>query len=123
MNLPARLAALALAATVISGCGGTDKPAVGDGSPPSLDSLADTIGCTNVQPDTELLGVREGGSCTMGGRDVFLYTYSTAKQQEDLHDVSRLGGGVWVVGDRWEAQAPNTATADKVAEATGGEVE
>jgi len=117
-----RLAPLLLAALLAVGaCGGTDKPA--DDGPPSLSQLADQIGCTNLEPDADLVGVREGGSCRMGGTDLFLYTYTDADQQEAIHDVSRLGGGVWVVGERWEAQAGSRAVADEVAEATGGEVE
>ena len=113
------VAALLLA----TGCGQSDKvPADGDG-PPSLSSLTDTIGCTNVTPDTELVGVREAGSCDLGGATLYVYTYGTDKQRADMAEVSRLGGGVWVVGDAWEVQAPSQGAAEKVASATGGEVE
>src|SRR3954471_20767057 len=115
------LAAVAALLT-LTACGSSDKVSTSDG-PPSLSSLADTIGCSNVQPDKELVGVREGGSCEMGGSTVYLYTYPTTKQQADMHEVTRLGGGVWVVGDRWEAQTDGQGVASKVADATGGEVE
>ena len=119
--LRALVGAAALLLT-LTACGGGDKVSDGDG-PPSLSSLADTVGCTNVKQDAELMGVTEGGSCDLDGAEVFLYTYPSAKQMSDLHEVTRLGGGVWVVGDRWEAQAPTRSAAEKVAEATGGEVE
>ena len=118
-----RLIPVAVLLAAVSACGGqSDKVSDGDG-PPSLSSLADTVGCTNVKQDAELMGVTEGGSCDLDGAEVFLYTYPSAKQMSDLHEVTRLGGGVWVVGDRWEAQAPTRSAAEKVAEATGGEVE
>ena len=118
-----RLIPVAVLLAAVSACGGqSDKVSTSDG-PPSLSSLADTVGCTNVKPDAELIGVTEGGSCDLDGAEVFLYTYPSAKQMSDLHEVTRLGGGVWVVGDRWEAQAPTRSAAEKVAEATGGEVE
>ena len=113
---------LAAALLLVTGCGQSDKVSDGDG-PPSLTSLADKVGCQDVQPDKELMGVTEGGSCDLDGAEVFLYTYPSAKQMKDLHEVTRLGGGVWVVGDQWEAQAPTRSAAEKVAEATGGEVE
>ena len=117
-----RLIPAAVLLAAVSACGGqSDKPSH-DG-PPSLTSLADTIGCQDVHPDKELMGVREGGSCEVDGSTVYLYTYGTDKQRQDMAEVSRLGGGVWVVGDAWEAQTDGQAVAEKVAEATGGEVE
>ena len=116
--------ATAAATVLLAGCGGSsDKPSTDGDGPPSLSSLTDTIGCTNVEPDTELVGVREAGSCDLGGATLYVYTYPTDKQRADMAEVSRLGGGVWVVGDAWEVQAPGQGAAEKVASATGGEVE
>lgn len=90
----------------------------------TLDQLAQHVGCTGVVSEGGQLLTREAGYCTLGGEDIYLHTHTDAAQQADwLEAATSMAGGIYVVGDLWTVQTFDQASADSVAEATGGEVQ
>lgn len=114
------LAALPL--LLLVGCSEDEEPEARP-SAPLVSDLTRDMGCQGFEYDPEVLGVATAGSCDLDGEEVWVYTYDDSAQQTAVQQISRMGGGSWVVGTLWDAQAPTPELAEKIAAATGGTVE
>jgi hypothetical protein len=115
--------ALAVIPLLVS-CGSAKADSeAGTAKPVAIEDLAQLASCDGFKQDPEVMGVREAGSCRYAGSDMSLYTYADDAQQGAMHDLSRSGGGVWIVGPLWDIQAASVDVADEIAARTGGAVE
>lgn len=106
-------------------CGGGSGGG-GSGGPPTVATLAGTLGCTQLEMATEesqgALGSIENGSCQLGGERVDLFTYDSDSEQERAIRILADFEQVLVVGEGWTARVDSTATAEIVKDKLGGSV-
>lgn len=113
-----------LAAAVLGGCSsGGDSAAASSSGPPALQDIATKAGCGAITEDSEELYVREGGTCSAGGDELRVYTFSDGKSRDAWLQVAKGFGGVFVVGDRWVVSVDDQAAGDAVKARAGGEVQ
>lgn len=95
---------VALAATmVLVGCSGGDSGGgedVGSGQ-----DVADMIGCTGFEGDSEEMYVTEGGSCSLDGEEIYAYYFSDNDRRDSWVEVASQFGGPYLVGDGWVVDA------------------
>ena len=93
-----------------------------DASPPALTDVASKIGCAQLEDGSSEMFTREGGSCTLAGAAVYLYTFADEKNQADWESVAPMGGGILVHGELWTAQVSDSDTAEAIADYGDGEI-
>lgn len=105
---------------LLTACGGGDG-----GAPPRPSELAEKIGCTNFEAETETkeLGSREQGLCELGEETVFIHTYANNEQRDSIQEIAqKLGGGITVLGDRFAVRVDSQEAAEKVRQQIGGKI-
>jgi hypothetical protein len=120
---PAVLASVLLAAGCSSG--GGSAQGVDYRSAASIAAALDKggVACQNYTQDTNVIMVREQGSCTHGSVTLNLTTYQDANQQAQVAKAfGSLVSGVVLSGDAWGVNLPDQATADQAQKVLGGSI-
>ncbi|MEU1622286.1 hypothetical protein ABZ479_33925 [Streptomyces sp. NPDC005722] len=113
-----KVAAVAVVALAVTGCGGQDTDATG--GPVALERIGEAAGCTpQLQTDVEEL--RQGACTTARGAYVMLTFASAAGQKSWLEEAEPYGGS-YLIGERWVVEADPEAL-EPVREKLGGRVE
>lgn len=114
-----RLAVVLVLAPVLAGCGGGSSSSSSFKTP---QEIASKLGCTSPEPATEVMA-REGIDCSYDGSTLEIVTFNDNGQRDGWAKIAKkLGGGVYVVGDKWLVDADSTAQAEKIAGVVGGKV-
>jgi hypothetical protein len=117
-----RIPATAVAAVLLVACGHSSGSGGSSGAP-TVAGLTSKLGCTHVEQNTEVIGVREEASCDLGADRLTIDTYVSNEQRDVIEKtLGQLAGGVTVVGDRWTVLAPTQASAEAVGAKIGGEI-
>lgn len=113
-----KVAAVAVVALAVAGCGGQDTDAAG--GPVALERIGEAVGCT-PQLQTDVKELRQGACTTARGAYVMLTFTSEAGQKSWLEEAEPYGGS-YLIGERWVVEADPEALAP-VREKLGGRVE
>ncbi|SNS23919.1 hypothetical protein SAMN05216252_104231 [Actinacidiphila glaucinigra] len=113
-----RVAAVAVVALAVTGCGGQDTDAAG--GPVALERIGEAVGCT-PQLQTDVEDLRQGACTTARGAYVMLTFTSSAGQKSWLEEAEPYGGS-YLIGERWVVEADPEAL-EPVREKLGGRVE
>lgn len=105
----------ALCAVVLTGCGGSGGPDVSSGQ-----DVADAVGCTGFENDSEEMFVSEGGTCTLDGEEIQVYYFADNAARDNYVDVAKQFGANMLMGDHWVVSA-ESATLDKIKADIGGD--
>lgn len=87
----------------------------------SAAALADAIGCQGFKDTTEEMFTDEGGSCTVDGEEVSIYTFTDNETRDSYLEVAEGFGGRYLVGDGWLVEGSQEALA-AIQEKVGGEL-
>lgn len=113
-----RAAALAASTVLLVSCGGDD----GGGSDVSSgQDVADLVGCTGFEADSEEMFVTDGGSCTLDGEDIEVYYFAEQDAQDNYLDIAGGFGGQYLTGDNYIVGAP-PAVLEELQADIGGEI-
>ncbi|WP_431963298.1 hypothetical protein [Actinacidiphila sp. bgisy160] len=113
-----RVAAVAVVALAVTGCGGQDIETAG--GPVALERIGEAVGCT-PQLQTDVQELRQGACTTALGAYVMLTFASEAGQKSWLEEAEPYGGS-YLIGERWVVEADPEAL-EPVREKLGGRVE
>ncbi len=103
---------------VVTACGGGDSSEKYD----SAGDLAAAIDCQGFEDTTEELFTDEGGSCTVDGETVTVYTFTDNDVRDSYLEIARGFGGRYLVGDGWVVEGPQDTLA-AIEETVGGELD
>lgn len=101
----------------VAACGNGDEGASVD----SGQQLADMIGCTGYEGDSEEMYVTEGGACQLDGDEIYVYYFSDNDRRDSWVEVASQFGGPYLVGDGWVVDA-KPAVLDDIKADHGGEL-
>jgi hypothetical protein len=80
--------------------------------------------CEGFEPNTDVIGAREDGTCSHGETTVTITTFNSAEQMETITEAFKdLQSGVIVQGDKWQVGVDNREQAEEVMNWIGGEVQ
>ncbi|MFF0822485.1 hypothetical protein ACFYUR_19150 [Micromonospora haikouensis] len=125
MRLARTLAAVALLAVVLAGCG-SDQPATYD-TPQDVVAALDKQGvrCAGYTPISEPQNAVGRGSCDLDGEQVIVSVYATEADAEGEPERKRqLLGGMevrMVVGGNWTLTCTDEQMCKRLADAIGGD--
>ena len=95
-------------------------------TPPTARSLANKIGCTGFQPQTDPTGYfHDEGTCYLGRSYLYIVTFTSNNTRDQYLQVIVPGSGStlpWVRGDRWAVQSTYLAGASAAQKAIGGDM-
>lgn len=83
------VATVLLAAGSLSACGGATSPP----KAMTLRQVADHAGCAQMTPTTEV-GTKEAATCTVGGHDLYLYTFADDSARDAWLKVGKAAGAL-----------------------------
>ena len=111
-------------AGLLVACGGGGE---GGGGTPTVQALADKLGCTGLKIEAEdsqqELGAREEGSCAFAGDEVTLLTYNSNSTRDAMNKIAKDFGGIAVLGDQWTVRVGTNAIAEQVKAKLGGKID
>ena len=91
--------------------------ACGDGGPPTVQAVADKLGCVGVQMEAghqRPLGAREEGHCTFAGEQVTIVAYDTNSARDAANTIAKEFGAILVLGDRWTVRVDSDVIAQQI---------
>jgi hypothetical protein len=123
MDRTTRAAVGLLAALALAGCSsgtGGDYEAADD----IRNDLASAgLECSGWEPNEDVVGAQEDGSCEIDGKATTVTIYKDAEQRAQIREAfSAFDSGFSVDGGRWTVNVPTRALAEKVRDALGGEI-
>jgi hypothetical protein len=120
---PVLIAAAALATLAACSSGGGSSPSSTSSSFATPQDIASRLDCTSPVKSDEIM-VREAITCDYGSDTLEIVTFNDNGQRDSWKKIaSGVGGGVYVVGDKWLVSADSTATATNVQRTVGGKVQ
>ena len=93
---------IAVLAAAIAGCGGSGLPTDATGAP-KLSAVAQSIGCTGLQPIKPTMFASAEGNCKLNGRDIDLVTFATDKLRDNWEKIADEFGPKVKDGPGWAA--------------------
>ena len=110
-----------VAALALGACGGNSSG--GGPSYESVTALAHDLGCSGVELNDGVSGVKEEGHCQLSGERMTVYIWPDGVDAKEPPGASSPFGGGWVVvGKNWTVAALTAAGAKKVLDKLGGEL-
>ncbi len=82
--------------------------------------VADLVGCTGFDNNSEEIFVSEGGPCDLDGEQINVYYFADNDARDSYVDMGSDFGGNYLVGDGWVVDG-SSAVLDTIQDEHGGD--